>query len=584
MFIWGYQRHFATSVQNLAAEYFAMLDPDLETQTFLLGIVRETSTNGPAICLEPEECGYSPEDFETVREDTEHLLATDGEHNLFALKEWHMEAIQRRRRSRAAHSAVLKALGSSSASPNARHHEGPFFSGFIQVGDYDVGVVLKISHREGLTHYRLPYVHADERWMVPASFVESSVGVFLRGCLSSLYVPDATQVDSWGGPSKEDMLRRAGDRMMEAPVMVAGGVEGLGLLFDACNYISSLRYEGAESGGGMIIAKEGHSNIQSTLMLTTPVSLKQHRAVRKLLEITSSGDSLLTDGNKIFGFGRTRGLYDQSKADVLSVRFTGHHKWRLSHDGHALMEVSYGVPKLPLPPLSEAKFTSSMEIIFDGICPGDVTRLYKLAIQACSQRHGTVLIITPNAEAESARLATQSTPIVPKEMDSELLKSVTAIDGAVLLDLKGVCYGIGVIMDGLAIEHGDPGRGARFNSSVRYVCSLGEMDIPSLVVVVSEDGTSELIPDLPRRLARQALDRKEQEIVELLALSDVSLHRTGGLLSWLSRHRFYLSPAMCEKANSLLDRFNSEVMKRGVITCVYRIFEPCGAMSDRFLK
>ena len=67
---------------------------------------------------------------------------------------------------------------------------------------------------------------------------------------------------------------------------------------------------------------------------------------------------------------------------------------------------------------------------------------------------------------------------------------MTAIDGAVLLGPDGVCHAIGVILDGLAGDRGDPERGARFNSAVRYVDSRQEV---CLAIVVSEDKTLDVI-------------------------------------------------------------------------------------------
>ena len=48
--------------------------------------------------------------------------------------------------------------------------------------------------------------------------------------------------------------------------------------------------------------------------------------------------------------------------------------------------------------------------------------------------------------------------------------NVTSIDGATLLiSRKGICYSIGVILDGKATNKGKSERGARYNSAVRYV-------------------------------------------------------------------------------------------------------------------
>jgi DNA integrity scanning protein DisA with diadenylate cyclase activity len=70
---------------------------------------------------------------------------------------------------------------------------------------------------------------------------------------------------------------------------------------------------------------------------------------------------------------------------------------------------------------------------------------------------------------------------------------ITAIDGAVLIDPTTTCYAIGVILDGLASNKGTPSRGARYNSAIRYVETC---KYPCLAIIVSEDGSIDLVPDL----------------------------------------------------------------------------------------
>jgi hypothetical protein len=57
-------------------------------------------------------------------------------------------------------------------------------------------------------------------------------------------------------------------------------------------------------------------------------------------------------------------------------------------------------------------------------------------------------------------------------------------------------------LDGPASYQGNPARGARFNSAVRYVNDAEER----LAVVVSEDGHVDLLPRLRRSIRRSELD------------------------------------------------------------------------------
>jgi hypothetical protein len=102
--------------------------------------------------------------------------------------------------------------------------------------------------------------------------------------------------------------------------------DGLHGLFEACNTISSLRYEGSESIGVMLLSRKGHPNIEVALSLSVPVRMCDYSAVRKLLEMTSNEVSLLSDSGYIYGLGKSAGIYDQKAEDVFSVHFTKHYQ------------------------------------------------------------------------------------------------------------------------------------------------------------------------------------------------------------------------------------------------------------------
>ena len=65
------------------------------------------------------------------------------------------------------------------------------------------------------------------------------------------------------------------------------------------------------------------------------------------------------------------------------------------------------------------------------------------------------------------------------------------MDGSLLIDPHGICHAVGVILDGAAQGVGDPARGARYNSAIRYQSGATS---PTVVVVVSEDGGVDLVP------------------------------------------------------------------------------------------
>lgn len=113
----------------------------------------------------------------------------------------------------------------------------------------------------------------------------------------------------------------------------------------------------------------------------------------------------------------------------------------------------------------------------------------KILTKLREQKHGALLIISDDAENEAkilCRKFRRGTLVdrvdFSKEDNLPLLDGIAAVDGAVLVDFSGICYGFGVILDGQAKAIGDVSRGARFNSALNYVAGKERC-----AVVVSED-------------------------------------------------------------------------------------------------
>ena len=145
-----------------------------------------------------------------------------------------------------------------------------------------------------------------------------------------------------------------------------------------------------------------------------------------------------------------------------------------SAEDRPLMTVRYGIPALPKVQFDEEAFRSTVTRIFSGISESATDLLLDLVKEAEGESHGTMLLISTAAEEEAKRLAPQGTTITPRQLTPELLKHLTPIDGAILIDPDSTCHAIGTILDGKSTTAGDPARGARFNSAVRYVESSSD--------------------------------------------------------------------------------------------------------------
>ncbi len=314
----------------------------------------------------------------------------------------------------------------------------------------------------------------------------------------------------------EDVVRSAG-REFTADVAVRAdenAIEGWHRLFRACTTISSLRYEKAEGTGRIIIASKNHPATQSRIAFAGGPKLGEFRGARKILELSARGSALHSDSQIVFGLVDV-GAYNRQEENLFEIKFLGHHHWELAHAGSTLMRVRYGLPYLPKPSAYEGKLPKDLPRLFSEISEDDIELLVSLVREAEKEAHGTLLVVTPSALEEASRLRAQATLINPLRLTPELLSNLTPIDGAVLIDPQGYCHAIGVILDGQASGFGDPSRGARYNSALRYVASSSS---PCLAIVVSEDGGIDLIPDLRPRICRSLIDKALEELDESFAL------------------------------------------------------------------
>ena len=94
-----------------------------------------------------------------------------------------------------------------------------------------------------------------------------------------------------------------------------------------------------------------------------------------------------------------------------------------------------------------------------------------------------------DANTEVNRLEGSGIDIDPIDISTgRWVGEITSIDGAVICDTDGICYSIGMILDGTKSEKTDMSRGARYNSAIRYIEKQKKSEKRTFVVIVSEDG------------------------------------------------------------------------------------------------
>jgi DNA integrity scanning protein DisA with diadenylate cyclase activity len=271
-------------------------------------------------------------------------------------------------------------------------------------------------------------------------------------------------------------------------------------IFDQINNISSLYYENNASTGRIVFLdskgiKEGHRNIDEILLLAQKVSLYNTRLIRKLLEMCKSGIALLSDGKYVYGICRIVGKYNEKSENIFVIDFLDLYEWNFIFNKKTLIKINHNEIFLPQNEVSYLEFKLRVKELFPKIDSLSLNRLFLIMNKAIEQKNGTMLVISKNAKSEINRLKSQGFLVQPKVITPDIVKKITSIDGAVLIDTECVCYGIGVILDGMATTNGDTSRGARYNSAIRYVETIKNNKEYSdcLAIVISEDGYVDLV-------------------------------------------------------------------------------------------
>ena len=340
-FMWGYQEHFRISAQITAEGLFSRLDKDLVQNVFLIGVLDEHREDRHPICLEPEDCGFEVNQFDEVKEQAQHLEATDELRHVFNTHPIAQERHERGIRTKALQTAVHRVV--------SRHeeHRGlvSHCSWPILVAGYRIMVVLQFNRDAFHSHYSLVKDRAEKgNFRLFRSLLDATIEEFFDLCEEELQKREPFKVSD---REYDEVIRSAGRMLMYTPSNAGGEFEGLHGLFDTCNEVSSLKHEGEEGVGEMLIAQKGHPNVEVILSLTHPVSMRNHRAVRKLLEVSSGQLNLLSDSGYVYGLGNLVGNYDRRSENLFLIRFVRHLTWELFHDRHLMMQVKYGQPSLP---------------------------------------------------------------------------------------------------------------------------------------------------------------------------------------------------------------------------------------------
>lgn len=446
--MWPYQADFCIQLKVLAHGVLEEICSPLEPTVWLVGVNSQGRDDYP-VRIEPENDARKHDWFDGIHQDIQKL---NGWSDAFVVRY-----------------AITDRLD--------KHIKYPFFVGKpVRIEDCWVSPVLEFesSSRDSMG--------------APYSLVEAVVGQILIVAYELL---------SQSQPGEDLLTRRfplrqiaarAGHELMRHAQFEAGS-QTYEELFQYCINIADARNENRESFGTICFTQPKSKPV---LEFQKNVPFKEARWARKLLDLSTKEIALWASCQADLSLclkGLVAKPPSSKDSDGLVVNFLGKSHWEFKSGSQVLMEVINGQPKLKKQRFDSSKFKD----IFTHLFPkGACERLQKLLEKATEQSHGTTVVISNQARKEAERLARQSTLVKKCRISVKNLLGVTSIDGALLLDTQGYCHAVGVILDGKP-NSGDPSRGARYNSALKYIDSN---EGQCMVIVVSEDGPVTILPNL----------------------------------------------------------------------------------------
>ena len=455
-----------------------------------------------------------------------------------------------------------------------------FVSQSTRIGAYEVHVAVGVT-TDLLMNTPTLVTREKDYFPVTSSLVSSAIREVLDEATKVLHGPEpgsASRIER----ADEEIVRSAAQQFVQSIVMLASDPMPTPF-YEALNEISTMRYERREGIGHLLLARRGATGVSRKFTLSRPVNLRHHRAFRKLLELSGAkGLALLTDGEEIYGLGSLEDSYDPAGESVFSIKIIGPGTWEIYHGDLGLLRVQYKRPMLPGSRLDPKLFTDIAVRVFKQAEMRDVATLWNLAQAAIYAEHGTMLVVSADAAGEASRLSAQAIVINAAPITANDLDSLTSIDGAVLVDPKGMMHAIGVILDGVATEFGDSSRGSRYNSAVRY---LAGNKIATLIIVVSEDGMVNILPELPRRISRRGLQNLISNLHdEAKKAGDESfnIEKFNKYYDRLKSLSFYLSNEQCNVINELRQNVDDRLWDANSLRVIYEKLQPHPEMNDSY--
>lgn len=271
--------------------------------------------------------------------------------------------------------------------------------------------------------------------------------------------------------------------------------------------LSGNYYEG-EACNSSLIFQISNTGVDKKLILVDPIPLnkKNVRLIRKMLQAAGRGkQSLLVKKEK----GRWQIVAICLPTDpnfIGCIRFSilGHMSWKMQIEKKDCLCYKSGQLEVREEGYYLDLFKKKYKSLY-GTKPNK--NLIKVFTKTCQQKYGTVMIVAEksvdNKQVDLLQLKSSGIDIYRetggknlnnlKFIEKDFIDGITSIDGAIFVDQRANCYGMGYILNGTLPLVGRPDRGARYNSTARYIWNLKKTNKVAIAVIVSEDKTIDII-------------------------------------------------------------------------------------------
>lgn len=546
LFMWGYQESFRISCQCLIRDVLEELGAEGNAEVFLVGARAPESNNKNEVCIEPEDGKWSLSIFRGLLNSIESIYSTHRLQNMFFGDEPSMRDKPKWMRQDSTRRAIENTLKGFD-----NVNEVISFCGETQrLGEYYITPVIQIPESTFIKFPALKHKPKENRQQGYGyrSLIHAAIFTVLNEVSERLQSPEPGRNTYKAMRSPEEIIQIAAKGFLRTPgLSIEERYYGDGL-FEQLNLVSSLMYEGGKGIGSLILIHPENEAIDYLIQFIQPVSLREPRWVRKILQMAASGSAIIADSQRIYGLGHLKPTHDSSEQDAFTINFIDHYYWELCCGDLVLLRSQYGVAKLQQEYFDKQSFIANYIRLFPLSSVGDSLHLWDLLQVQIKQEYGSMIVVAEDAAIEAKRLNRQGTSIVPTRLTETLLQSISSIDGTILLDPYGVCHAFGVILDGEVNDECTPSRGSRYNSGVRYVYSEGRR---TLAIVASDDKTIDIIPEIRRLVSRSLLERY---VKTFIASTIENFHDSR---NWLDKHRFYINTEQCEQLNSTIDRLDN---------------------------